>query len=54
MRDCLEETGEGYVGDADWWLRIRQEIIEQKYKPALYIDHITCANIDEGYSKTND
>jgi hypothetical protein len=54
MRDCLEETGEGYVGDADWWLRIRQEMIEQKYKPALYIDHITCVNIDEGYSKINE
>jgi len=29
-------------------------MIEQKYKPALYIDHITCVNIDEGYSKTNE
>ena len=54
MRDCLEETGKGYVGDADWWSRIRQEMIEQKYKPALYIDHVTCANIDEGYSKINE
>lgn len=52
MRDCLEETGVGYVGDADWWLRIRKEMIEKKYKPALFIDHITCANIEEGYSKT--
>ena len=53
MRDCLEETGKSSVGDADWWLRIREEMIEGKYKPALFIDHITCANIDEGYSKTN-
>jgi len=53
MRDCLEETGIGYVGDADWWLRIREEMIKNKYKPALFIDHITCANIEEGYSKTN-
>lgn len=54
MRDCLEETGKSYVGDADWWLRIRQEMIQGKYKPALYIDHITSANIDEGYSKINE
>ena len=54
MRDCLEETGKGYVGDADWWLRIREEMIKGKYKPALFLDHITCANIDEGYSKTNE
>ena len=54
MRDVLEETGEGYVGDADWWKRIRQEMMEKKYKPALFIDHITCANIDEGYNKTNE
>ncbi len=52
MRDCLKEIGHATPGDGDWWLRIRQEMIEQKYKPALYIDHITCANIDEGYSKT--
>ena len=52
MRDCLKETGHAIPGDGDWWLRIRQEMLEQKYKPALYIDHITCANIDEGYSKT--
>lgn len=54
MRDSLEETGKGLVGDADWWLRIREEMIQGKYKPALYIDHPTCANIDEGYSKTNE
>ena len=54
MRDCLEETGKGFVGDADWWLRIRKEMMQGKYKPALYVDHATCANIDEGYSKTNE
>lgn len=54
MRDCLEETGKGDIGDADWWMRIRSEMIENKYKPALFIDHITCANIDEGYSKVNE
>ena len=52
MRDCLIETGHPEPGDGDWWLRIREEMIQEKYKPALYIDHITCANIDEGYSKT--
>ena len=54
MRDCLKETGVGYVGDADWWLRIRKEMINQKYKPALFIDHVTCACIDEGYSKVSE
>jgi hypothetical protein len=27
-------------------------MINKNYRPALYIDHITCVNIDEGYSKT--
>lgn len=52
MRDCLEEDGIGYVGDADWWIRIRKKMINKEYKPALFIDHPTCASIDEGYSKT--
>lgn len=53
MRDCLEETGIGYVGDADWWLRIREKMINEEYKPALFVDHVTCASIHEGYSKNN-
>ena len=52
MRDSLQETGHATPGDGDWWLRIREEMINKKYQPALYIDHITCVNIDEGYSKT--
>jgi len=27
--------------------------VEVQAQPALYIDHVTCVNIDEGYSKTN-
>jgi glycosyltransferase involved in cell wall biosynthesis len=53
MRDRLAETGKGGVGDADWWSRIREKMIHGEYEPALWIDHITCANIDEGYSKSN-
>jgi glycosyltransferase involved in cell wall biosynthesis len=53
MRDKLAETGKGGVGDSDWWNRIREKMIQGEYEPALWIDHITCANIDEGYSKSN-
>lgn len=52
MRDRLQEVGDGMPGDADWWMRIRDEQIKGNIGPSLFIEHPTVASIDEGYSKT--
>ena len=53
FRDKFEETGIGGPGDADMWMRIRELVLNQTLLPSIYIDSLTCANIDEGYSKTH-
>ena len=52
FRDRLEETGVGGPGDADMWMRIRELILKEKLPPSIYIDSLTCSNLNEGHTRT--
>jgi len=49
VRDCFEEEGKAYPGDADLWRRLTEEM-KVTNKKGYIITAITCHHDEEGYS----